>query len=91
MYQNWLGPSSGIYYPNFVPCFVVLYLNSKLIPNFCGPFKKLTFKKLYISQIKEIMLCIFTGATGSHNIGFDSGYWPESTKAHCCFFLVLND
>ena len=22
-----LGPSDGIYYPNFVPCFVVLYLN----------------------------------------------------------------
>ena len=29
MYQNQLGPSGGIYYPNFVPCFVVLYLNSK--------------------------------------------------------------
>ena len=27
MYQNRLGPSGGIYYPNFVPCFVVLYLN----------------------------------------------------------------
>ena len=31
MYQNQLGPSGGIYYPNFVPCFVVLYLNSNLI------------------------------------------------------------
>ena len=28
MYQNRLGPSGGIYYPNFVPCFVVLYLNN---------------------------------------------------------------
>ena len=28
MYQNRLGPSDGIYYPNFAPCFVVLYLNS---------------------------------------------------------------
>ena len=27
MYQNWLGPSGGIYYPNFVPCFVYHYLN----------------------------------------------------------------
>ena len=27
MYQNGLWPSGGIYYPNFVPCFVVLYLN----------------------------------------------------------------
>ena len=27
MYQNRLGPSGGIYYLNFVPCFVVLYLN----------------------------------------------------------------
>ena len=27
MYQNRLGPFGGIYYPNFVPCFVVLYLN----------------------------------------------------------------
>ena len=27
MYQNQLGPSGGIYHPNFVPCFVVLYLN----------------------------------------------------------------
>ena len=27
MYQNQLGPSGGIYYSNFVPCFVVLYLN----------------------------------------------------------------
>ena len=27
MHQNGLGPSDGIYYPNFVPCFVVLYLN----------------------------------------------------------------
>ena len=30
MYQNRLGPSGGIYYPNFVPCFVVLYLNLDL-------------------------------------------------------------
>ena len=29
MYQNRLGPSGGIYYPNFVPCFVVVQLNSK--------------------------------------------------------------
>ena len=28
MYQNRLGPSGGIYSPSFVPCFVVLYLNS---------------------------------------------------------------
>ena len=28
MYQNRLGPSDRIYYPKFVPCFVVLYLNS---------------------------------------------------------------
>jgi hypothetical protein len=27
MYQNQLGPSGGIYYPNFVPCFVVVQLN----------------------------------------------------------------
>ena len=33
MYQNRLGPSGGIYYPNFVPCFVVLYLNDQgIIP-----------------------------------------------------------
>ena len=31
MYQNRLGPSGGIYYPSFVPCFVVLYLNYILI------------------------------------------------------------
>ena len=30
MYQNWLGPSGGIYYSSFVPCFVVLYLNVQL-------------------------------------------------------------
>ena len=30
MYQNRLGPSGGIYYPNFVPCFVVLYLNYRI-------------------------------------------------------------
>ena len=29
MYQNRLGPSGSICHPNFVPCFVVLYLNSK--------------------------------------------------------------
>ena len=29
MYQNRLGPSGGIYYLNFVPCFVVLYLNGR--------------------------------------------------------------
>ena len=33
MYQNQLGPSGGIYYPNFVPCFVVLYLNTKKFHN----------------------------------------------------------
>ena len=27
MYQNRLGPSGGIYYPNFVPCFVYHQLN----------------------------------------------------------------
>ena len=30
MYQNRLGPFGGIYYPNFVPCFVVLHLNGLL-------------------------------------------------------------
>ena len=34
MYQNQLGPSGGIYYPNFVPCFVVLYLNGFQNPGF---------------------------------------------------------
>ena len=29
MYQNRLGPSGGIYYPNFVPCFVVVQLNCR--------------------------------------------------------------
>ena len=28
MYQNRLGPSGGIYYPSFVPCFVVLHLKT---------------------------------------------------------------
>ena len=31
MYQNRLGPSGGIYYPNFVPCFVVHQLNKYLL------------------------------------------------------------
>ena len=26
-----IGPSGGIYYPNFVPCFVVLYLNGVFV------------------------------------------------------------
>ena len=30
MYQNRLGPSGGIYYPDFAPCFVVLYPNKVL-------------------------------------------------------------
>ena len=30
MYQNQLGPSGSICYPNFAPCFVALYLNVKL-------------------------------------------------------------
>ena len=30
MYQNRLGPSGGIYYPNFVPCFVYHQLNIAL-------------------------------------------------------------
>ena len=29
MYQNRLGPSDGIYYPSFVPCFVYHQLNVK--------------------------------------------------------------
>ena len=29
MYQNRLGPSGGIYYPNFVPCFVYHQLNER--------------------------------------------------------------
>ena len=33
MYQNRLGPSGGIYYPNFVPCFVYHQLNTKRIPD----------------------------------------------------------
>ena len=40
MYQNRLGPSGGIYYPNFVPCFVVLYLNSKKMISI--PFPQVT-------------------------------------------------
>ena len=50
MYQNQLGPSGGIYYPNFVPCFVVLYLNNKtksfkfLQPDCCRPFSKSIFQ-----------------------------------------------
>jgi len=43
MYQNRLGPSGGIYYPNFVPCFVYHQLNDSLmalkkvnkLANFC--------------------------------------------------------
>ena len=38
MYQNRLGPSGGIYYSNFVPCFVILYLN-KLFTVMGGKFK----------------------------------------------------
>ena len=30
MYQNRLGPSGGIYYPNFVPCFVYHQLNDSV-------------------------------------------------------------
>ena len=29
--QNRLGPSGGIYYPNFVPCFVVVQLNRQVL------------------------------------------------------------
>merc|ERR1711997_631251 len=38
MYQNRLGPSNGIYYPNFVPCFVYHQLNTKP-PHFNNFFK----------------------------------------------------
>ena len=42
MYQDQLGPSGGIYYPNFARCFVVLYLNS------CKPKHVLLFRKLIL-------------------------------------------
>ena len=35
MYQNRLGPSNGIYYPNFVPCFVYHQLNT-LVASIAG-------------------------------------------------------
>ena len=42
MYQNQLGPSGGIYYPNFVPCFIVVQLNTQIIfvktSSVCSPW-----------------------------------------------------
>ena len=47
MYQNRLGPSGGIYHPNFVPCFVVLYLNCSL----CSPLSSIdTFLSTVVTK-----------------------------------------
>ena len=40
MYQNRLGPSGGIYYPNFVPCFVYHQLNFPFL------FEKIVWTKI---------------------------------------------
>ena len=52
MYQNRLGPSGGINYPNFVPCFDVVQLNlflnnfdSQLTQAFCSAKEVTQFYK----------------------------------------------
>ena len=47
-----LGPSGGIYYPNFVPCFVYHQLNDNVVhpTQFSLVFSK--FSQLYITIIK---------------------------------------
>ena len=45
MYQNRLGPSGGIYYPNFVPCFVYHQLNSCELPSLYSSYYKKVFPK----------------------------------------------
>jgi hypothetical protein len=42
MYQNRLGPSGGIYYPNFVPCFVYHQLNESKSKGKSGKIAKIT-------------------------------------------------
>ena len=59
MYQNRLGPSGGIYYPNFVPCFVVLYLNT-------GKTRQQQNK-----PIEHTVVRVCVRAHSVHQIGFD--------------------
>ena len=50
MYQNRLGPSGGIYYPNFVPCFVVVQLNN--VPIRLSVLT-LTFANVHITEVQQ--------------------------------------
>ena len=60
MYQNRLGPSGGIYYPNFVPCFVVVQLNGGYGQVGCG-VSILQIKKWLDFAIEIIVLEVFIG------------------------------
>ena len=63
MYQNQLGPSGGIYHPNFVPCFVVLYLNYNFKTEFgqIEPYNIGLGASFFELISKHFFLLIFTG------------------------------
>ena len=54
MYQNLLGPSGGIYHPNFVPCFVYHQLNSTFM-------RKLHLQSSYLSFKGNVLSLMYLG------------------------------
>ena len=59
MYQNRLGPSGGIYYPNFVPCFVYHQLNEVAFVSALWMVSSESWKKSFIpTNMHTTVRCI---------------------------------
>ena len=95
MYQNRLGPSGGIYYPNFVPCFVVLYLNCWFEPVVSKWIKEDFIGHIICYLLKTKLLVSSKIALWDDNTGDgDKGQWDAFTilsmkrwrRATRCFY-----
>lgn len=76
IYQNRLGPSGGIYYPNFVACFVVLFLNLKVLIHF-------TFHRIVLRILNsEIPRCLHIFREGNTSLKKSSNFFDFILSIH---------
>ena len=103
MYQNRLRPSDGIYHPNFVPCFVVLYLNVRVsellqteilnyqlvksVTHWNSPFSRSNLVFWQIKIHKQTKTATSIGFLDSKCTVLKKRSWPTKIKA---YFASLN-
>ena len=93
MYQNRLGPSGGIYYPNFVPCFVYHQLNwfwileAPLALQGGSKFKNLTMNK---NVFKSLCVLTWNSSSGLANMALRRKSQKGACQSRFLLLLVTN-